>query len=106
MNAPTYHILLCSSYRTAGEQQGTCFKKGEGLLQYIEEETINRGMDALVSSTGCVKMCEKGPVMIIYPLGWWYGEITEEKVDEILDGLEDGEPIEGLLFEVPEPIGA
>ena len=99
MAKPTYHIFLCSSYRTAGERQGVCFRKGDGLLQYIEEEVIDRGLDALVTSTGCVKMCEKGPVMIVYPQGWWYGEVDEEKIDEILDGIEDGEPCDGLLYE-------
>jgi (2Fe-2S) ferredoxin len=82
-----------------GEPQGTCHRKGDGLLQYVEEEIVDRGLDALVTSTGCLKICEKGPVLVVYPLGWWYGEVTEEKIDEILDGLESGTPAEGLLYE-------
>lgn len=99
MKKPEYHIFVCNSFRLTGEPQGVCNKKGApGLLQYIESEIIDRGLDAMVSSTGCLKMCEKGPVMIIYPNNYWYGEVTEEAVDNILDALEDGRAVEDHLI--------
>ena len=99
MKKPQYHIFVCNSFRLTGEPQGVCNKKGApALLQYIEEEIIDRGIDAMVSSTGCLKMCEKGPVMIIYPDNYWYGEVTEETVDKILDALEDGKAVEDYLI--------
>lgn len=96
MEKPTHHILVCASFRVTGEPKGLCHKKGStGFLQYIEEEVLDRGLDVLISTTGCLKQCEKGPVMVIYPEGYWYGEIdSEEKIDEILDALEDGEVAE------------
>ncbi|MCK5267412.1 MAG: (2Fe-2S) ferredoxin domain-containing protein [Spirochaetes bacterium] len=99
MKKPEHHIFVCNSFRLTGEPQGTCNKKGAPeLLQYIEEEIIDRGIDAMVSSTGCLKMCEKGPVMIIYPNNYWYGNINEEVVDEILDALENGESVKEHLI--------
>ena len=99
MNKPKYHIFVCNSFRLTGEPQGICNKKGApGLLQYLEEEIIDRGIDAMVSSTGCLKQCEKGPVMLIYPDNYWYGEVTEEIVDEILDALEEGRIAEKNLI--------
>ena len=99
MKKPKYHIFVCNSFRLTGEPQGVCNKKGApALLQYIEEEIIDRGIDAMVSSTGCLKMCEKGPVMIVYPDNYWYGEVTEEAVDKILDALEDGRAVEDYLI--------
>ena len=91
MEKPTYHILVCASFRVTGEPKGLCHKKGStGLLQYIEEEVLDRGLDVLISTTGCLKQCEKGPVMVIYPQGQWYGNVdSEEVIDEILDALED-----------------
>lgn len=98
MKKPEYHIFVCNSFRLTGEPQGVCNKKGAAdLLQYIEEEILDRGIDAMVSSAGCLKMCEKGPVMIIYPNNYWYGEITEDVVDEILNALEDGKAAEAYL---------
>ncbi len=100
MEKPTHHILVCASFRVTGEPKGLCHKKGStGFLQYIEEEVLDRGLDVLISTTGCLKQCEKGPVMVIYPEGYWYGEIdSEEKIDEILDALEDGEVAEAYAL--------
>ena len=90
MNKPQYHFLVCNSFRLSGDAQGVCNKKdAPSLLQYLEEEILDRGIDGMVSSTGCLKLCDKGPVMVVYPAGWWYGELDEEKLDSILDALED-----------------
>ena len=92
MKKPDHHIFLCASYRVSGEPKGICHKKGSvELLQYIEEEIVDRGIDnVLVSSTGCLKQCDNGPVMVIYPDNIWIKEVnSEEVVDDILDALED-----------------
>jgi len=74
-------------------------KNSLDFIPYIEEEIADRGLDAMVSSTGCLKYCEEGPVMVIYPQGYWYGGVTGEAiVDEILDALEEGKPAEEYLL--------
>lgn len=99
MEKPEFHLLVCNSFRLGGDPQGVCSKKSAGdLLQYLEGEIVDRGLNAMVSSTGCLKACEHGPVMIVYPQGWWYGEVNEERVDEILDGLEEKRPVPELLL--------
>ncbi len=100
MEKPTHHILVCASFRVTGEPKGLCHKKGStGFLQYIEEEVIDRELDVLISTTGCLKQCEKGPVMVIYPEGYWYGGIdSEDKINEILDALKDREVAEACAL--------
>ncbi len=99
MQKPDYHVFVCNSFRVGGDPQGTCNRKdATGLLQYLEEEIVDRGIDAVVSSTGCLKMCEKGPVVVVYPQAWWYGEVNEETIDQILDAMEQGEPAEPVLL--------
>jgi (2Fe-2S) ferredoxin len=98
MNKPEYHLFVCNSFRVGGDPQGTCNRKDAiGLLQHLETEINDRGIDAMISSTGCLQLCDKGPVMVVYPDGWWYTGLTEEKLDSILDALEDGEPVENLM---------
>jgi (2Fe-2S) ferredoxin len=93
MQKPTYHFFLCNSYRISGEPQGVCNRKGSpDLLQYLQSEVADRGLDAIVSTTGCMNLCDRGPVMVVYPNALWYHELTEQKIDEILDGLESGNP--------------
>lgn len=91
MNKPTYHFLVCNSFRLSGEPQGVCHRKGaQDLLRHIEESCMDRNLDALVSSTGCLKVCTHGPVVVLYPQGKWFGEVDEAKVEAILDALEEG----------------
>jgi (2Fe-2S) ferredoxin len=97
MHKPQYHFFLCNSYRANGEPQGVCHKKGAAdLLQYLQSEVSDRGIDAVVSTASCFNVCERGPVMIVYPNALWYFELTEQKIDEILDAIEDGDPAEEL----------
>lgn len=95
MEKPEHHFFVCASFRGNGEAQGTCANKNASdLLGYLENEIIDRGIDAAVTSTGCLKLCEKGPVMIDYPAGHWFGEVDEAKIDAVLDAIEDGESLE------------
>lgn len=88
------HILVCCSFRTGGTPQGICNKKGSGdLLGYLENQLADRGLDDVqVSSTGCLKVCDRGPALIVYPAGIWYGRVaSEDDIDAILDAMERGE---------------
>lgn len=99
INKPDYHILVCNSFRVAGQAQGACNRKeAPNLVQYLENEIVDRGIDALVSTTGCLKICDHGPVMVVYPQGHWYGAVDEERIDSILDALEEGAAAEELLL--------
>jgi (2Fe-2S) ferredoxin len=98
MEKPEYHILVCNSFRLSGDPQGVCNRKDAlDLLQTLESEVVDRGIDALVSSTGCLKRCERGPIVVVYPAGWWYHEVNLKKLDRILDALEQGLPAEDLI---------
>jgi (2Fe-2S) ferredoxin len=99
MNKPDYHILVCNSFRLNGEPQGICNKKGTmDLLGYLENEIIDRGLNALVSSTSWRKACQHGPAMGVYPAGWWYGEVDVARLDTILTALEHDQPAADLLI--------
>ena len=100
MKKPDYHILMCNSFRVAGDAQGACNKKGAAsLLQYIAEECADRNLDVALSTTACLNVCTHGPVMVIHPNNYWYGGVeSEDVVDEILDALEEGESCEKYLI--------
>ena len=97
MRKPKYHFFLCNSFRSNGEPQGVGNKKGAiDLLQYLQCEISDREIDAIVSTTSCLNVCEKGPVLVVYPNALWYFELTEQKIDEILDAIEDNNLVEDL----------
>ena len=99
MHKPQYHLFLCNSFRVNGEPQGSCNRKhAPEVLAKLHEEVSDRGLDAVVSTTSCLNVCESGPVLVVYPQGWWYAGVTDERVDEILDALEQDQPVEDLLL--------
>jgi (2Fe-2S) ferredoxin len=99
MHKPQYHLFLCNSFRVNGDPQGSCNRKGSAdLLQHLQDEISDRGLDAIVSTTSCLNVCEKGPILVIYPKEWWYYDVTPEKIDEILDALETDEAVPSLLM--------
>lgn len=99
MQKPDHHIFVCASFRGA-EAKGKCIKNNSlQLISYLQDEVSDRGLNAMVSSTGCMNLCDEGPVMVIYPQGTWYRGINDEgAVDEILDALEDGKTAEKYLL--------
>ncbi len=101
MEKPRKHIFLCASFRANGTPQGICDKSGGvALIQYLQEELADRGLDdIMLSLTSCLKVCDRGPAMVIYPDNTWYGGInTEDDIDNILDSLEKEEICEEYLI--------
>jgi len=101
MRKPKHHVFVCGSFRVSGEPQGFCHKKGSmNLLQYLERELSDRGLsEVIVSSTGCLKLCDRGPAMVVYPENWWYGKVENETViDEIIDALEEDKAAEKYII--------
>lgn len=101
MKTPEHHILVCASFRAAGAPQGVCHKKGSlGLLPYLQSELADRGLAGVtVTATGCLNVCDRGPVLVVHPENLWYGGVDSEGVvDEILDALEEGKPATGRLL--------
>jgi (2Fe-2S) ferredoxin len=100
MKKPDRVILVCCSFRQGKDPQGKCFKKGSaGLLGLLEEGLSDRNIEnVMISSTGCMNVCDAGPVMAIYPEGYWYGNVTEESLEEILDALAENKAAEAYLI--------
>ena len=100
MKKPEHVILVCCSYRQGNDSMGKCQKKGgPGLLPLLHEGLDDRGIEnVLISSTGCLNACDNGPVMAIYPEGYWYGGVDEERLEEILDSMEAGKPLTEYLL--------
>ncbi|HEY9060373.1 MAG TPA: 2Fe-2S ferredoxin [Pseudobacteroides sp.] len=100
MQKPKYHVFVCSSSRVTGQQKGYCFSKDSvSVIQRFMEEIEEREMggDILITNTGCLGICSKGPVVIVYPDGVWYKEVTVEDVTEIVEEhLENGRIVSRL----------
>lgn len=102
MVAPKYHLFVCTSCRINGVQKGFCHSKGAvDIVQRFMEEIEDRDLssDVMITNTGCFGICDKGPIVVIYPEGTWYGSVTADDVEEIVEShLEGGKKVERLLI--------
>lgn len=88
MNKPKKHIFVCTSSRMTGQQKGYCHtKSGVDIVTNFLEEIEERGLgdEVFVSNTGCFGLCEQGPIVVVYPDNIWYGKVTPEDVEKIMD---------------------
>lgn len=96
------HVFCCTNERPPTHRRGCCGRKGaEALANYMCRRGMVKGCDQhiRINLSGCLNLCEYGPVLVVYPDGVWYHYETEEDVAEILDRhVLRGERVQRLLL--------
>jgi len=102
MVSPKHHLFICTSCRINGTQKGYCFQQDSvKTLQTFLEEIDERDLsgDVMLNNTGCFGICDKGPIVVVYPEGVWYGKVTVDDVERIMDEhIEGGKVVEDLVI--------
>ncbi|HRG57464.1 MAG TPA: (2Fe-2S) ferredoxin domain-containing protein [Bacteroidia bacterium] len=93
------HIFICTNQRAEGQR--VCCGETHGLAltaafkEAIKEKKLHVKMRA--QKAGCFDICEFGPNVIVYPEGVYYGKVTLEDVNEIVEEhLLHNRPVERL----------
>jgi (2Fe-2S) ferredoxin len=96
------HIFVCENVRPQNHPRGCCSEKGSVQLRdYIKKRIKELGInsDIRVNSSGCLDACEFGASIVIYPEQIWYGGVSIEDVEEIIQNhLIKNNPVERLLI--------
>lgn len=82
------HIFICENKRDENNPKGSCALKGSLTFKQIFKQKLKeKGILAEVrpNSCGCLDACEFGPIVLIYPEQVWYGNVTENDIDEIIE---------------------
>lgn len=86
----------------------TCLRQGgknsiKALKRTLREQDLRK--QVMVTKVKCLDQCGRGPVMVVYPEGVWYGGVDEECARRIVtEHLEEGHIIEKrVLHEMREP---
>ena len=88
------HILICNG-------TGCVSSKSPAIMEKLQEQLVANGIDKEVKvvKTGCFGLCEKGPIMVIYPEGATYCHVKPEDVEEIVsEHLIKGRIVKRLLL--------
>jgi (2Fe-2S) ferredoxin len=109
MPAFTHHVFVCCNRREPGHSRGCCDPEGsEALREAFKVELKKRKLGPLVraNKAGCLDQCERGPTVVIYPQGIWYGGVRVGDVGRIIDEtIVAGNVLDDLLIP-PECLNA
>ena len=94
------HIFVCTQQKPEGAT--SCAASGSfAVLDGLDRELQARGMEGEVQLTtsGCIGLCDEGPVMVVYPEGVWYRRVQKSDVAEIVTShLQSGKAVERLVW--------
>jgi (2Fe-2S) ferredoxin len=97
-----HHLFVCTNQRPDGDPRGCCDPDGtEHLHHRFKKAIAARGLKGRVRAnrSGCLDQCEHGPTVVVYPEAVWYGGVTPEDVEEIVEShIVGGKPVERLLI--------
>lgn len=97
-----HHVFICENVRPEGHPRGCCSSKGGAAVRARMKESIaGHGLKGRVRANmaGCLDRCEHGVSVVVYPAGVWYGGVTVDDVEEIVERhLLRGEVVERLLM--------
>ena len=85
----SHHLLLCATPTKA-----KCCDPKTGLATWNELKRLIKelGLEnsdrpegvVLRSKVDCLRICDKGPILVVWPDGIWYTAATTEKIEAII----------------------
>lgn len=81
------HVFVCVNEREAGSSKGCCKSKGGSAVRdAFKKQLARKKLLGIVrpNKSGCLDLCEHGVVVVVYPEQVWYGGVTVDDVEEIV----------------------
>ena len=94
------HVFLCIGDACCSKEHGEL--AWNALKDQLKERnlSLSSGPTAVYrTKVGCLRVCQGGPILVVYPEGNWYSGMTADRIPEFIERqLVQGEPIEEWIF--------
>lgn len=88
------HVLVCH-HKTCLKQGGKASSKA--LKRALKERNLRERV--MITKVKCLDQCGRGPVMVVYPEGVWYGGVDEAAARLIVtEHLEKGRAVAPIVL--------
>ncbi|AIE73328.1 MULTISPECIES: ferredoxin [unclassified Synechocystis] len=99
------HLFLCCD-----QTKSKCCSKEDGLAtwDYLKKRLPELGLDCTQASregnifrtkANCLRVCQQGPILLVYPEGIWYRNVTPTVMEKILqEHILRNHPVEEYRF--------
>jgi (2Fe-2S) ferredoxin len=95
------HIFICTNQRPEGSRVCCGEQHGLALVAAFKKAIKDRGLNTEIRAqrAGCFDVCERGPSVVVYPEGIFYGKVQLSDVEEIVkEHLENNRIVERLVM--------
>ncbi len=82
----TKHVFVCANQKDAGKK--CCgAEHGMALVEAMKAQLKEKNLhiDIRAQRAGCLDVCGKGPAMVVYPEGIFYGNVQLSDIGEIVE---------------------